>query len=110
MGRRYDFDLIVIWGGIAGFVSAVTANGLGQRVAIVEKRKVGGLEKARERVLYDMAMRRALAWGVPCLGRRGAREVPEDNRRSERKSTRARNGTSTTAPRSMKAHGPHLFE
>jgi pyruvate/2-oxoglutarate dehydrogenase complex dihydrolipoamide dehydrogenase (E3) component/anti-anti-sigma regulatory factor len=42
MGTHYDFDLIVIGGGIAGFVSAVTANGLGKRVAIVEKRKVGG--------------------------------------------------------------------
>lgn len=42
MGALYDFDLIVIGGGIAGFVSAVTANGLGKRVAIVEKRKVGG--------------------------------------------------------------------
>ncbi len=42
MGTRYDFDLIVIGGGIAGFVSAVTANGLGKRVAIVEKQRVGG--------------------------------------------------------------------
>jgi pyruvate/2-oxoglutarate dehydrogenase complex dihydrolipoamide dehydrogenase (E3) component/anti-anti-sigma regulatory factor len=42
MGTHYDFDLIVIGGGIAGFVSAVTANGLGKRVAIVEKRKIGG--------------------------------------------------------------------
>src|SRR5271157_2914608 len=42
MGTHYDFDLMVIGAGIAGFVSAVTANGLGKRVAIIEKRKVGG--------------------------------------------------------------------
>ncbi|MGC8658066.1 MAG: FAD-dependent oxidoreductase [Desulfomonilaceae bacterium] len=42
MARVYDYDLIVIGAGIAGFVSAVTANGIGKRVAVVEKRKVGG--------------------------------------------------------------------
>jgi pyruvate/2-oxoglutarate dehydrogenase complex dihydrolipoamide dehydrogenase (E3) component/anti-anti-sigma regulatory factor len=39
---RYDYDIVVIGGGIAGFVSAVTANSLGKRVAIVEKRRTGG--------------------------------------------------------------------
>ena len=42
MTNAYDFDVVVIGGGIGGFVSAVTANSLGKRVAIVEKRKVGG--------------------------------------------------------------------
>jgi pyruvate/2-oxoglutarate dehydrogenase complex dihydrolipoamide dehydrogenase (E3) component/anti-anti-sigma regulatory factor len=42
MAQSCDHDLIVIGGGIAGMVSAVTANGLGKRVAVVEKRKVGG--------------------------------------------------------------------
>jgi pyruvate/2-oxoglutarate dehydrogenase complex dihydrolipoamide dehydrogenase (E3) component/anti-anti-sigma regulatory factor len=42
MAHSYDHDLIVIGAGIAGMVSAVTANGLGKRVAVVEKRKVGG--------------------------------------------------------------------
>jgi len=42
MAKAHDYDVIVIGGGIAGFVSAVTANGLGKRVAIIEKRKVGG--------------------------------------------------------------------
>jgi len=42
MASRYDYDVVVIGAGIGGFVSAVTANSLGKRVAIVEKRKVGG--------------------------------------------------------------------
>lgn len=42
MAKPYDYDLIVIGAGIAGFVSAVTANGLGKRVAIIEKGAVGG--------------------------------------------------------------------
>ena len=42
MAQSYDYDAIVIGAGIAGMVSAVTANGLGKRVAVAEKRKVGG--------------------------------------------------------------------
>ena len=42
MAQSYDYDVVVIGAGIAGMVSAVTANGLGKRVAVVEKRKVGG--------------------------------------------------------------------
>lgn len=42
MKNRCDYDVVVIGAGIGGFVSAVTANSLGKRVAIVEKRKVGG--------------------------------------------------------------------
>jgi pyruvate/2-oxoglutarate dehydrogenase complex dihydrolipoamide dehydrogenase (E3) component/anti-anti-sigma regulatory factor len=38
----YDYDVVVIGAGIGGLVSAVTANSLGKRVAIVEKRKTGG--------------------------------------------------------------------
>ena len=39
---KYDFDLVVIGGGIAGFVASSMANGLGKKVAIVEKEKMGG--------------------------------------------------------------------
>jgi pyruvate/2-oxoglutarate dehydrogenase complex dihydrolipoamide dehydrogenase (E3) component len=35
--KAYDYDLIVIGAGIAGMVSAMTANGLGKQVAVVEK-------------------------------------------------------------------------
>ncbi|MGQ9655056.1 MAG: FAD-dependent oxidoreductase [Thermodesulfobacteriota bacterium] len=42
MGKGFDFDLVVIGAGIGGFVCAVTANGLGKKVAIVEKRRFGG--------------------------------------------------------------------
>ena len=40
--RKYDYDLIVIGGGSAGLVAAKLANGLGKKVALVEKRKLGG--------------------------------------------------------------------
>jgi len=42
MGSKYDFDVAVIGAGIAGMVAAVTARGLGQRVAVVEKQRIGG--------------------------------------------------------------------
>jgi pyruvate/2-oxoglutarate dehydrogenase complex dihydrolipoamide dehydrogenase (E3) component/anti-anti-sigma regulatory factor len=42
VGKSLDYDVLVIGAGLAGLVSAVTANGLGRRVAIVEKRKFGG--------------------------------------------------------------------
>ena len=42
MQKSFDFDLVVIGAGIAGFVAAVTASGLGKKVALVEKRKLGG--------------------------------------------------------------------
>ncbi|UCG84124.1 MAG: FAD-dependent oxidoreductase [Dehalococcoidia bacterium] len=40
--RMYDYDVLVIGAGIAGFVASVTANGLGKKVGIVENRKLGG--------------------------------------------------------------------
>ncbi len=42
MPKSHDYDLLVIGAGIAGFVAAVTANGIGKKVAVIEKKKVGG--------------------------------------------------------------------
>jgi pyruvate/2-oxoglutarate dehydrogenase complex dihydrolipoamide dehydrogenase (E3) component/anti-anti-sigma regulatory factor len=42
MKEALEYDVVVIGAGIAGMVSAVTANGLGRKVAIVEKRSFGG--------------------------------------------------------------------
>ena len=42
MTRIYDYDLIVIGGGAGGFVASKFANGLGKKVAIIEKNKLGG--------------------------------------------------------------------
>ena len=42
MQKSFDFDVVVIGAGIAGFVAAVTAAGVGKRVALVERRKLGG--------------------------------------------------------------------
>ncbi|UCG82013.1 MAG: FAD-dependent oxidoreductase, partial [Dehalococcoidia bacterium] len=40
--KKYDYDVLVIGAGIAGFAASVTANGLGKRVGIIENRKFGG--------------------------------------------------------------------
>lgn len=37
-----DFDLVVIGAGSAGITAAMTANGLGKRVALVERSRIGG--------------------------------------------------------------------
>ena len=38
----YDYDLVVVGAGIAGMAAAVTASGLGKKVAIIERRSFGG--------------------------------------------------------------------
>jgi pyruvate/2-oxoglutarate dehydrogenase complex dihydrolipoamide dehydrogenase (E3) component len=38
----YDYDLIVIGGGAGGFVASKLASGLGKKVALIEKKKLGG--------------------------------------------------------------------
>ncbi len=38
----HDYDLIVLGGGAGGFVASKLANGLGKRVAMIEKNKLGG--------------------------------------------------------------------
>lgn len=40
--KPYDYDVLVLGAGIAGFVASVTANGLGKKVGIIENRKLGG--------------------------------------------------------------------
>ncbi|TAL26700.1 MAG: mercuric reductase, partial [Nitrospirae bacterium] len=40
--KKYDYDLIVIGGGAAGFVSSKLAAGLGRKVAMIEKIRLGG--------------------------------------------------------------------
>lgn len=40
--RKYDYDVVVLGGGSAGLVAAKLANGLGKKVALIEKRKLGG--------------------------------------------------------------------
>ena len=39
---KYDFDIIVIGGGIAGFAAAGMAAGVGKRVLLIEKDRLGG--------------------------------------------------------------------
>ncbi len=39
---KYDYDLIILGGGSAGFVAAKVARGFGKSVAMVEKGKLGG--------------------------------------------------------------------
>lgn len=39
---KYNYDLIVIGGGAGGFVASKLASGLGKKVALVEKKKLGG--------------------------------------------------------------------
>ncbi len=39
---KYDYDLIVIGGGSGGISSAILALKLGKKVALVEKKKIGG--------------------------------------------------------------------
>ena len=39
---KYEYDLVVIGGGAAGLVTSKTANGFGKKVAIIEKKKLGG--------------------------------------------------------------------
>jgi pyruvate/2-oxoglutarate dehydrogenase complex dihydrolipoamide dehydrogenase (E3) component len=38
----FDYDIVVIGAGSAGLVACKLANGLGKRVALIEKRKIGG--------------------------------------------------------------------
>lgn len=40
--KKFDYDLIVLGGGAAGFVSAKMAQGLGKKVALIEKNRLGG--------------------------------------------------------------------
>jgi pyruvate/2-oxoglutarate dehydrogenase complex dihydrolipoamide dehydrogenase (E3) component len=74
---RGTYDLVVIGGGTAGLVSAVAGAGLGARVALVERRRLGGdclntgcvPSKALLRTARAVGeMRRAAALGVRTAG------------------------------------------
>lgn len=41
-GHNYDYDLIVIGGGLAGVITSILSSDLDKRVAIIEKNKIGG--------------------------------------------------------------------
>ena len=55
MKQCHDYDLIVIGGGIAGMVSAVTANGLGKHVAVIG-------HKTMRNLLGNAALQNGHAW------------------------------------------------
>ena len=40
--KKFDYDLIVLGGGAAGFVSSKMARGMGEKVALIEKNRLGG--------------------------------------------------------------------
>jgi pyruvate/2-oxoglutarate dehydrogenase complex dihydrolipoamide dehydrogenase (E3) component len=42
MATKYDYDIVILGGGSAGIVSGVMAGGLGMRVLLIEKEKMGG--------------------------------------------------------------------
>jgi pyruvate/2-oxoglutarate dehydrogenase complex dihydrolipoamide dehydrogenase (E3) component len=77
--KAYDYDLIVIGAGIAGMVFAMTANGLGKQVAVVEKWKVGG-NCTNSTCIPSKALIRLshLSRDMARLGRFGLRALPGD--------------------------------
>lgn len=89
MSSSYDYDLIVIGAGIAGMVSAVTASGLGKRVAVIEKSKVGGnctnTTCIPSKALISLGHKARARDGFPGVGRPDTRLVmPQINRIVER--------------------------
>lgn len=74
---KFDYDLLVIGGGIAGFTAAAMVNGLGKKVAIVEKGKLGGSctwsTCAPAKALIEAA---AVAQRVKEMGKFGLRARP----------------------------------
>ena len=39
---KFNFDFVIIGGGGAGITAALTANGMGKKIAITERRQMGG--------------------------------------------------------------------
>ncbi|MBR5621352.1 NAD(P)/FAD-dependent oxidoreductase [Candidatus Saccharibacteria bacterium] len=50
MGKRFDFEYIVIGGGVAGITAAKQLAGAGRKVAIVEQSRLGGADVAYRNV------------------------------------------------------------
>lgn len=43
MANYYDYDVVIIGGGPAGYVAAIRASQLGLKAAVIEKDKPGGV-------------------------------------------------------------------
>lgn len=70
MGKKFDYDYVVIGSGAAGSAAALTAAGLGVRTAIVEADKWGGSTLNYRDVAYGAAMNFAKRYSEAVYGAR----------------------------------------
>lgn len=104
---RYDFDLIVIGGGAAGLVASKFAAGVGKRVALIEKDRLGGectlhgCVPSKTLIRSAKAHRLIVKAGAVGLEEGQARAVPD-----EKVLTR----TMRVVERVYEGHGPEVLE